>query len=258
MRWNLIKEAWSLARKKFPDVKRLFVDLPEKFKCEGQCAIYDLDEPDEPVGILKYHSKMADNHPIIIVSVGEMEIETGVPRFASVDMAVESAQRPLVKKASINGPDIMAQYPDQAVLGEQIAYLVVGHVDGPLYKASDRRISTDSLVRWGRAFGFSEEAIIASHEKLADLGVEVTATQAFNLRIAKRPRKKEFENFQKVRVIDPRSMQLNEGGQVVEHKRNEEDEDFYLVIVDGSEEPSWYKEDQIEKNEVAPQDVPNE
>lgn len=251
MRWNLIKEAWSLARKKFPDVKRLFVDLPDKFKCEGQSAVYDLDKPDSPIGILKYHAKISDNHPVVIISMGEMEIETGVPRFASIDMPVAADQKPLVKKASISGQDIMAQYPDINVLGEQIAYLVVGHEDGPLYKVANKKISTDSLARWGRAFGFPEEAVMASREKLADLGVEVVESQAFNLRVAKRPKKKEFENFQKVRIVEPASMQLNEGGQIVDHKRNEKEEDFYLVIVDGSDEPSWYREDQIENNNVS-------
>ena len=31
MRWEAIKKSWSLARENFPNVKRLYVSIPEKF-----------------------------------------------------------------------------------------------------------------------------------------------------------------------------------------------------------------------------------
>lgn len=251
MRWNLVKEAWSLARKKFPDTKRLFVDLPEKFRCEGQCAIYDLDKPDEPIGVLKYRAKMADQQPVIIVSLGGMEATAGIAQFGSIDLPVSSAERQLAKKASINAQDINARYPDPSLLGEQVAYLVLGHEDGPLYKAAEKRISSHVLAQWGRVHGFTEQAMVCAREQLENMGVEVSEPSTFNLKTAKRPKKKEFENFQKVRITEPKSMELNEGGQIIDHKRNEQEDDFYLVIVDGSSVPSWYREDQIEKNDVS-------
>lgn len=251
MRWNVIKEAWALARKKFPDMKRLFVDLPDRFHCEGQCGIYDLENPDEPIGILKYRASMSEDQPVVIVSMGEIEVSAGMPRFGSIDLEPSASEKPLVKKASISAKDISAKYPDPDVLGEQVAYLVLGHEDGLLHKVAEKRVSTDSLYQWGRAFGFSAEAMLAAKDKLQELGVEVYEPSTFNLKTAKRPKKKEFKNFQKVRIVEPASMQLNEGGQVLDHKRKEGEEDFYLVIVDGSSEPSWYHEDQLEDNDIA-------
>lgn len=237
MRWTMLKKAWTLASEKFPDAKRLYVDVPQILRGEGACKVYDLEQPDSPLGLINYQFKCEDGHPIVSMSIGSNEVKTALSRVPTSDLSITSELQTLRSKNTICAADIMAQYSDPSVLAEQLAYLMVGHEDGPIKTA---QADEESIDQWMEQQGFKSEVFALAKTHLENLGIK----------IAKRPRKKRFENYEKVRVVDPRIMEYNEGAKVLSHKRDKDKQDWYEVLVDGSEKPIWLNDVQIAPNEV--------
>jgi len=348
MRWDIIKKAWSLAAEKYPDVKRLYVALPDQFLGFGECPIIDLDKPEDPVGKIRYEAKCEDGQPVMSLSIEDMIKTSSMARTPSCNMKTAAVFATLEPKTSIGAKDILAKYPDPKILGEQIAYLIAGHEDGLVklgkivYHAQTKGgfaggLSTDigsdaDILGKGFYFGSKEyveanygtpeafevtgnfasqqqwmdllkkyqhsniqEQRSAAREELKAAGyvgidtghigvvwdassikpagpqihegviaswmddhgfpsdviphVEAKLSQ-LGIKIAKRKRPKRFQNYEKVRVVDPLIMEHNEGAQVMVRKRDKDGHDWYHVLVDGSEKPIWLREEQLAKNEV--------
>jgi len=247
MRWEAIKQAWALARENFPEVKRLYVDLPHRFRDSGECSVFDLEEMEKPLGKIAYKMTHIDGKPVIMMCINEMTKTAAATRSDTIEFKVQTA--PLTKTAFLDSKAIVAQYQDSAELGEQIAYLVLGHETSPLYGKKVAAMARKSLKTWFVDNSLPLAALDATVAALDAHGVRVLASKDFNLKEAKIKRQK-FEIYQKVRIIEPRSMEYQEGAQVVECQRDEEDNDWYLVIVDGSSAPKWFHESQIGENEV--------
>lgn len=235
MRWDIIKKAWTLAKEKFPKTERLYVDLPDQFRGFGECSIIDLDKPEEKLAKIVYEAHCDKGKPILSLRLENSLTEAEMPK-ASIQLKSEAAIQPLLQKNSISASDIMDKYQDPAVLGEQLAYLIAGHEDG-IKTAS---IDEDQVDQWLERYGFAPESIFHVEPKLAEMGII----------LARRKKMKKFKNYEKVRVVDPRIMEYNEGAQVVGRRRDKEKNDWYQVIVDGSDKPIWLHEDQLAKNEV--------
>ena len=233
----MIKQAWSLASEKFPKAKSLYVDVPAVLRGDGACQVFDLDKPELPLGSLNYTFKCEDGHPILSLSVGGSATTKIAIQRQSSSFAVASELQQLEPKNAISAVDIMAQYTDLEALGEQLALLMVGHDDGPIKTAE---VEENEIDQWMSQYGFKPEVFASVKGHLENLGIKV----------AKRPTKKRFENYEKVRVVDPRIMEYNEGAKVLNHRRNKDKKDFYEVIVDGSEKPIWLSDLQLAPNQV--------
>lgn len=237
MRWDVIKQAWALAKEKFPDAKRLFVSLPDKFRGFGECSVVDLDKPDAPLGKITYEAKCESGRPVLSMKLEEKSKEAALPKTGCLQMNLMVSVGEFKPRSSIPSADIMAKFPDHKTLGEKLAYLMIGHEDGIAKGAQS--IHEGLIESWIGEHGFPKEAIPHAEAKLAELGVVVA-----------RKKRKRFENFEKVRVVDPRLREYNEGAQVLRRKRDKEKHDWYAVLVDGSDTPIWLRDEQIEKNNV--------
>ena len=129
MRWEIIKKAWQLANQKFPKAK-LYVDMPDRFTGSGECSIFDLEKPNDPLGKIVYQARCEDGKPVLSMKIDETEEKAELSKTAALQFKVASQIQDLAKKNTILASDIMAQYRDPAELGEQVAYLIVGHEDG--------------------------------------------------------------------------------------------------------------------------------
>ena len=237
MRWECIKQSWALARKSFPNTKRLFVDLPDKYKNSGSCNILDLEEPAKPLGTLSYKTVIENNKPKISFQIEKSEVKVATQK-TNVRMVVTSQKKELQKKMSITASDVMCQYQSPSELAEKVAYLIVGHEDG-IKLAGKESISDDEVYNWISTMGFPDEIMGDVEDKLVEMGVKVA-----------KKKKSKFENYEKVRVVDPGIMQYQEGARVIRRKRDKDNNYWYFVIVDGSETPVWLNEKQLDKNTV--------
>jgi len=193
VRWNIVRKAWQLARDRFPDVRRLFVDVPSRLAPRGEMAIIDLDKPKEPLSRISFQVQPSSEGPSLLMSLGDEQSTISLPRGASRTYGTPSRREAL-------------------------------------------RASRDQLL----AARYGDEAELAEAREL--MGMDGT----FNLRLA-RSGKRKFKDYERVRILDPRSMQFQELGQVMTSRR-EKDQRFYLVLVDGSSKPQWFPDDLVGPN----------
>ena len=243
MRWQIIKQAWGLARKKFPDVKRLYVDLPRGFRDAGGVDIVDLEKPDAPIGKIAYRMSCHEGRPILFLEIESEQAAIALPRTASMTLPIKVS---ITREApSMFASEMVAAHENDDDLAESVACIAAGHKEGPLN--GRRSIGEAALGAWISEKGFPTRIAGKVAEKLQALGIEVE--EGFVLS-KKRKKEKEFGNRQRIRIVSPNSMQRGEGGYVLDTKRDKKDVDWYSVIVDGSESPGWFREDEIENNVV--------
>lgn len=240
MRWEIIKKAWSLAAEKFPKAKRLFVDLPPKFRGFGECPVLDLEQPDKPLGKIIYEAKCEDGKPVLSLTVADTTAQVSLPKFGSFTLKPSTTAQSLVAGVPINASDIMKAYPVTQILGHQVGYLIAGHEEGLVKIANSQELDERSIMDWVQQKGFPSDVAPFAEDKLEELGIK----------IARKKKRKRFENYEKIRVVDPRIMEYNEGARVIMRRRDEELNDWYQVIVDGSSKPIWLHEDQLDRNHV--------
>jgi hypothetical protein len=58
---------------------------------------------------------------------------------------------------------------------------------------------------------------------------------------------RKFKDYERVRVLDPMSMEYQEIGQILMSKRTKKGR-VYLILVDGSSKPAWFHEDHVAEN----------
>lgn len=247
MRWEAIKQAWALARESFPSVKRLYVELPHRFRDSGECPVFDLEKADEPIGKIAYKTTCIDGNPLIFMNLHGKEKSASVTRVPSIEFPVPAA--PLQKVAYLDAKSVMAQYQDPGDLAEQVAYLAMGHETGPLHNVKTAALTERDLKTWLLDAGFQPGILPHAVKALGRMGIDIVKSEDYNLREAKH-KKRRFENYQKVRVVDPRSREYQEGAQILDHKRDKENNDWYQVLVDASSIPTWFHESQIQANDV--------
>ena len=235
MRWDIIKKAWSLASEKFPDKKRLFVALPDQFRGIGDCDVYDLDNPETPLGIIHYEAHCENGTPVMSLSLKDMVKKAEFQRVPSLHVKTAGIEGELKPRTSISVKEIMTKHSGPEQLGECAAYLIAGHEEG----IPGDQIHEGIIESWFDDHGFPKESIPFAQAKLEQLGIK----------IARRKRKR-FENYEKVRVVDPRIREYNEGAQILGRRRDKEGKDWYQVIVDGSDKPIWLMDEQLDSNSV--------
>lgn len=237
MRWEIIKKAWAMAKDKFPDAKRLYVDLPDKFRGFGECSVIDLEDPTKPLGKIVYEAKCEGGKPVLSMKLDEKTVEASLPRFKSLQVKTASVAGSL-KAAAIDAKAVCAKYPDQDTLSQQVAYLIAGHEYG-LVKEAGTDLHEGIVETWIVEQGFPREVTAAVQIKLEGMGVKIA-----------KKKKRQFKNYEKVRVVDPRIIEHNEGAQILDHRRDKKKNDWYQVLVDGSDKPIWLNELQLAKNNV--------
>lgn len=238
MRWDVTKAAWTLAKNHFSKVGRLFVSLPHRFAGEGACPVYDLDAPELPIGHIQYRLLTGqDDKPIISMHLDDKTSEAPMERKASISFEAPCAFAKVHDDQSINAADVSTKYSTES-LGEQMAYLILGHEDGLGLAEPRREVSAAEIEAWIAKTGFPCETVPFATSKLASLGIKIAAKNKKD--------KRKFEQSSKVRVVDPISSQYNECGSVMSFKMDRDDDlEWYLVRVDGSSEPAWYREWQL-------------
>ena len=95
MRWEILKKAYALAKKSFPDAKSLFVDIPPKIGIEGSCTIYDLEKQDAPLGKAEYKTCFSAGSPYVSVTVSGNEDKVEIKKAASAEVTVNPVQHKL-------------------------------------------------------------------------------------------------------------------------------------------------------------------
>lgn len=247
MRWKVIKEAWQLARESFPKVERLYVSFPDRFRNSGECEVLDLEKPGVPLGRIDYKMGCHDQSPVVFMSLDKRSKSVSLPRQAALELKIETV--PPGKASSIHAEDIIEKYGDSSVLGEQLAYLCVGHEEGPLYLSKRDSIDETDLADWIKKAGFPPRVLPHVTGKLEEMGIAVLPEDRFNLKLAKgkKKHKQKFPDFTKVRVTDPRLLSENRGGQIKGWDKND---GGYWVLVDGASKPIKMYENQFEENTV--------
>jgi hypothetical protein len=238
MRWNLVARAWSLARSKYPDVKRLYVDIPGKFGASGSCNILDLDVPGKPLGAITYDVRPLNGEPRMTLALDAQNETLPLPSIelkASVKTSIRTASN------EISAELITKRYPDPEELSTQLAYLIVGHKDG--IKEASGGMSRNDVGQWLRSHGFEPSLLDDVCAGIDGLGVRLDG--GFNIRQARQV-KNHFEQFQRVRIKDELSMEYQECAQVLEVKGSLKDGYWYKVLVDGSESPKWFPEEALD------------
>lgn len=190
--WDLTKKAWALARKKFPSVESLYVQVPDRFAASGECAVYDLRSPHAPIAMMKYALNYGGGDKAYV--------------SLSIDDTVGRAKLLPVKSASVAVGSSRVQIGlPSAVLG-----------------AVMRKYQGEELCQAAALLG---------------IGLKTAAD--------KHPQRK-FREYDKVRVVDDRSMEYQETGQILECKGTKRDGYWYLLLVDGSSKPVWAPEEALE------------
>jgi hypothetical protein len=210
MTWDITKKCWKLASDGFPDEKGIFVDIPPRMGASGTCPIYALNG--KRIGEISYKSVVSGEKPFFALSLNDKKAYVNIPRFVGMEF-------PASRK--IEASKIIERYGDGVEV--QIAALVA---------SAGVPLTETDVSKWMLSNGF---ATCDSSKVIAALGVVAGRRQ--------------FEDMEKVRVNNPSSMEHNEGGRVMHHKRM--DGGFiYLVLVDGSSEPKWFAEKHLGKNTV--------
>jgi len=244
MRWNIVKQAWEMARKAFPAAK-LYVDIPPRFSSKGKCAILDL-EKDEPLGEIEYSIVGVGGKPTLALQLG------GQTRKASLDRISIETQASLgtLKPLKLGSRDVLGKSIESA--GEKAAALAIGHPSSPL--RGSKEVGRAALRSWMSKEGFPEEAVPHAEAKLKELGVAVP----FNSKEAKKHKEPLFRQQAIVRVVDPGMRDENKCGRVVQVSRKEPKKGkgappsysgfAYLVLIDGASSPAWFAEWQLAPN----------
>lgn len=241
MRWEILQKVWKLAKAKFPNVERLYVDLPIRFRSDGECAVYDLDKAGEPVGVIAYSNVVEDGVPLVSVRLeGQTEkVAAGrVSRECRVGIALDERTKAprvdvsLLRRGCRDGFDV----------GRKLALLFSNG-------ARDGRASVADVRRWASGQGVDMRMVVPIMCGLEDMGFELEGNGgAYNLRLASG--KQKFEPHQRVRVIHPTAMDYQECGRVMECKGGPKDGFWYAVLVDGSQDPLWFPEEALDEDEA--------
>ena len=239
MRWDIVKKSWKLARDKFGGVKRLYVETPANFEMNGRCRVFDLDSPAEPIGVIAYQTGWENGSSAIKLSLEDVKASVPAARFAIDGLTVVSRTAELQVRNSISAADVMARYPDPKILGEQVAYLIVGHEDG----LPGRELEDYDVDDWVLDRGFPPQILDGVKTAMAGIGI-VTCRDR---------RQQRFQPGDKIRIVDPNLRDYEEGGKVQGFKRTKDKErdkliGWYLVLIDGSSKPVWVQEQQLAKN----------
>jgi hypothetical protein len=98
-RWEILKKSYALAKKAFPKAKSLYVEMPPKIGLQGSCRIFDLGNPDAPMGAAEYKTCFSSGTPYVSVSVSGNEEKVEVKKAASSEVPVSSVPHKLGQKA---------------------------------------------------------------------------------------------------------------------------------------------------------------
>jgi hypothetical protein len=113
------------------------------------------------------------------------------------------------------------------------------------YRVVPRGSGAVVLLRLGDA---GREVQLPSHGRALAIKSSRTEVPAATLvKEAKHVGKRKFKDYERVRVMDPLSMEYQEIGQILMSKRTKGGR-AYLILVDGSSKPIWVREDNVAEN----------
>ena len=240
MRWDIIKKAWKLARDNFPDAKNLFVEIPRRFRARGAIRVYDLAQSQEPIGELSYEGMAVNGQPFMVLTDKDESMTIRAVRV-SQSLRTSSSVRPMGKAAAVDSLMLKRRYPDGFERGQALALLFSSQHD-------NGKVSPSDLGQWLSRHGVESNMFVPMRAGLETLGVRLCEdlVDSYNFRLAKKPRK--FQEYDRVRVMHPTSMEYQECGRVLEYKGTPKHGFWYLVLVDGSDRPLWFPEESLEKD----------
>jgi hypothetical protein len=244
MRWEIVKQAWEMAKKTFPSA-RIYVDLPPRFSAKGSCPVLDL-EKNEPLGNIDYSIVGLGGKPTLVLQLGEQCKKASLD---NVSLEVKTSVKEL-KPAKLGAKDVLGKCQDLRDVGQRVAILAAGHESSPLRGQDSIRRST--LIDWMSKEGFPKDSFPYAKASLKNMGIVV---QDFNLRDAKRKNKPSFQEQDVVRVVDPNMRDEGKCGRVIQVARQGKDKQkdknkgfAYLVRIDGASKESWFAEWQLAPN----------
>jgi len=244
MRWEIVKQAWKMAKQAFPKATRIYVDIPPRFSFKGACQVMDLDK-DCSLGEIMYSVVGLQGKPTLVLQLGDQIKQAALDQVA-IEMKVGTTDTKIPK---LGGKDVLVGVSPE-VIGQRGAVLACAHATSP-FLGKDT-IASPSLRAWLVKEGFAEDTIPYVSESLKSMGIAVTG---FNFRGAKRNRHKQplYQQQAIVRIVDPNMRDQNKCGRVVQVSKQGKDKDkkqyfAYLVMVDGTSKPVWFAEWQLVLN----------
>lgn len=239
MKWEILKKAWQLARSKFPKTQRLYVHPPRSFALKGSCQVVDLEKPEEVMASIDYEIGMDGQRPVIQLSLLG---ESAKVALASVQENIKVSKKSVVipKPPEVDYRLMANKYRDPFDLGLKLAMLAAIKLGETPQEADVESWMKDNLI--------PVIMRLPIEEGLESLGVRLVTERQFNIREVNA--KKMFQENQRVRIVHPTSMELQEVGTIREIKGKPKTGYWYSVLVDGSSSPLWFPESALKANEA--------
>jgi hypothetical protein len=234
----MIRKAWEMAREAFPSVENLYVETPQHLGFQGHCPVFDLGKND-PIGQFLYRMVSVDQKPVLVMELDGNSASLSMPKV-SQSFQVPTRTEKFSAAKGIEPTLISKNCSDGFELGRKLALLVSDEL-------KDGANSREGVESWLKRNGFPEDMITPTLEGLHGLGHEAVEG-SFNLKAANP--KHSFDAYQRVRIVQPSSMEHQECGKVLEVRGGGKDPEWYLVLVDGSEKPLWFPSSSLAPDEA--------
>ena len=247
MRWDIVKQAWGMAKQAFPSAGKIYVHIPSRFSAKGSCLVMDLEQ-DKSLGNIEYSIIGFGGKPTLVLQLGEQCKKASLDRVL-IDMRTSFGE---TKPLKLGAKDIVSKCSDLVAIGKRAAALAIGHESSPLRETET--VGRFALRAWMSKEGFPEDAVPYAEDELRSMGIAVSG---FNFKDAKRRRKKEplYQQQAVVRIVDPNMRDENKCGRVVQvvpskgKDKKDKDKNFaYLILVNGTSAPVWFAEWQLAPN----------
>lgn len=229
MRWEVITKAWDLAKQSFPDVDRVFVLPPANFGDNGSCPVFDMDRPKEPIGFMSYRVVGLGERPVMQLSLGDKTAEIVIPRTKSANFEV-SFTKAAAPTGEVDPAEAMARYAgtplDEKAMEQMSKFMV----------AKEQRQQKARI--------YASEVVQALKEGIAEKEKMAAVCGLTKESIGPISKLNEFKNFTRVRITQDDLPDYNECGKIIGKKRAQK-ATWYLVLVDGSDDPRWFHQDAI-------------
>ena len=112
MRWEVIKQAWRMAKVQFPNIQSLYVQVPVVLAHKGYVPIFDLTDAKTPIGAIDYQvvSKGSGRNVRLALGADSAEVRLAPSVLQSFKIAVRD--EPL---ANTPNPNLVrARYGEEA------------------------------------------------------------------------------------------------------------------------------------------------
>lgn len=221
-RWSVITKAWEIAHASFPD-KKIWVNVPYKLTTSGNMNIFDLDSKQQ-VGVVPYRAEARRGQVILTMMYAGRHVELEIPHINTRSFKVMASKLSDCKLGEI----VSSQYDGDELIKKVCQIIEAEDIDKEIIK------------QW------------LINNNFPDISKKVLAhfNQDTLVKTAKGPAapKPRYEKYQKVRIVNPKSMEHMELGTIKDIKGTKKDGFYYMVLVDGSSEESVFHESLLQPN----------